>query len=419
MHDLISLKVMHSFFNRMRFNTLLLLILMGLFSTQAQQRLVEQVKKDIASLKVSADDYRRAAKKLEPALSHDDTKNKADTWMLAGKIKFNLYDRLMKTRAAGKEIDKTDAATTLLEGHEMMAKALLLDTVILRDKDGNTMLDKRTQRPKIKTRYSGRIMKEELAHLVDFGAAGGDFFMSEQWQKAYEAWGIYCDLAQAPAAVKQHVNVPDTVVGYYRFFQGLAAYHAGNDTDAVTCFNDALKLGYESKQLYDGWIDALRASGDKKALWQVANRAFTRYGATDSQYVNILINDYLKEKKFDSAMALLTRAMELHPHDAQYVDLMGQLIEAQRGHAAAEPYYRRALELDPDNVNASFHVGNVLYTRAMMLDRQKSADKATELYRQALPFVEKAYEHGLKTDTVRQVLSRLYYVLGSAKIDDL
>ncbi|MBP5560398.1 MAG: tetratricopeptide repeat protein [Muribaculaceae bacterium] len=409
---------MHSFFDRMRRNLFLLLIIICSFSAQAQQRLVEQVKKDIASLKVGADDYRRAARKLEPALNHDDTKDKADTWLLAGKIRFSLYDAMMKTRAAGKEIDKKEAATALLEGHEMMAKALSLDTVPILDKNGNPVIDKRTQRPKVKTRVSGRIVKEELTHLVDFGAAGGDLFMDKQWRKAYDAWGVYCELSQSPAAMKQKVAAPDSVVGYYRFFQGLAAYHAGEYDNAVARFSDALAKGYESKQLYDGWIDALIVIGDKQALWQVANRAFTRYGASERQYVNILINDYLKERKYEAATELLARAMELHPDDAQYVDLMGQITEAQHGHDAAEQYYRRAVEIDPDNTEASFHLGNVLYTRATLLDRSKD-DRATALYRQALPFIEKAYERGLRTDAVRQVLSRLYYVLGSGKIDDL
>ncbi len=409
---------MHSFFDRMRFHHILLLILLSSFTAHAQQRLVEQVKKDIATLKVSADDYRRAAQKLEPALSHDDTKDQADTWLLAGKIRFALYDSMMKTRAAGKEIDKKEAANVLLKGHEMMAKALSLDTVPVLDKKGNLVIDKRTQKPKVKTRVSSRIVKEELAHLVDFGAAGGDLFMDKQWSKAYNAWGIYCDLSQSAAAIKQKVAVPDSVVGYYRYFQGLAAYHAEEYNNAVARFDDALAKGYESKQLYDGWIDALLASGNKEALWRVANRAFTRYGASDRQYVNILINDYLKEKKYESAAALLTRAMELHPNDTQYIDLMGQLTEAQQGHDAAEQYYRRALEIDPDNAEASFHLGNVLYTRATILDNSKNS-QAIELYREALPFVEKAYERGLHNEAVRQVLSRLYYVLGSGKIDEL
>ena len=41
------------------------------------------------------------------------------------------------------------------------------------------------------------------------------------------------------------------------------------------------------------------------------------------------------------------------------------------------------------------------------------------LYREALPYLEQAQELGMKGDDLYNVLSRIYYVLGSQKFDEL
>ena len=50
-------------------------------------------------------------------------------------------------------------------------------------------------------------------------------------------------------------------------------------------------------------------------------------------------------------------------------------------------------------------------------DRRSEA--ATALYRESLPYVEKAYKLDPKNTDARKVLSRLYYVLGSNKLDEI
>ena len=59
----------------------------------AQHLLVDQAKKAISGLTMTVDSYERAFNKLKPAFSDDQTRNKAETWALANRIKIEQYDK--------------------------------------------------------------------------------------------------------------------------------------------------------------------------------------------------------------------------------------------------------------------------------------------------------------------------------------
>ena len=55
------------------------------FSASAQHMLVAQAKKDISGLTMTVDSYNKAFNRLKPALTNDETRNKAETWALAAR----------------------------------------------------------------------------------------------------------------------------------------------------------------------------------------------------------------------------------------------------------------------------------------------------------------------------------------------
>ena len=63
--------------------------------TTAQQRVLGDVKKKISSLTLTTDVYKSAIAALKPALTHDETKNMAETWYLQGKLQYGYYDKFI------------------------------------------------------------------------------------------------------------------------------------------------------------------------------------------------------------------------------------------------------------------------------------------------------------------------------------
>jgi len=390
----------------------------GFNIANAQQRLVNEVKKEISAMTTTVDSYKSSLRKIKKALEHEETKNKAETWWIAGRIQYSIYDKMMKNKAAGEKINSTDAGLALIDGYDKLQVALVKDTIILHNKKGVPIIDKKTGQHKVKTKFSKDIMNKVVNHIVDYSAVAGDFYLAGDWENAYKAWDIYCSTAKCQWAVNKKLNEPDSVIGYNRFFQGLAAYQAKHYDKAVLQLANARNLGYKKKALYDTWIDALINQRDTIYLVSVAHEAYDMLGAKDPRYVRILINHYLKSKDYDEANALLDEAIKTDSTVAEYYDLKGRLAETQIGIDEAVSYYKKAIKLNPEYAIALFDLGNALYTKAIASNDHRSND-AIILYNEALPFLEKAHQLMPHNENVKKVLSRIYYVTGSNKIDEL
>ena len=384
----------------------------------AQHRLVNEVKKEISGMTLTVDNYNNSLNKINKALEHNETKDQAETWWIAGKIHYSIYDKMMNNKASGEKVNLTNAGRALLDGYEKFQTALIKDTIKVTDKKGNPIIDKKTGKIKVKTKYSQDIINRILDHLVDYSAAAGDFYLAGDWENAYKAWDIYCETAKSYWAKKKKVNEPDSVIGYNRFFQGLAAYQGQHYDKAVDQLAKARNLGYKKKALYDTWIDALIKQRDTIYLVSVAHEAHDMLGAKDPRYVRILINHYLKTRNYEEANTLLDEVISSDSTVAEYYDLKGRLVDTQQGVDAALPYYRKAVELNPESPMALFDLGNALYLKAIR-DNEHRSDEALKLYDEALPYLEKAYKLMPRNEDLKKILSRIYYVTGNKKIDEL
>lgn len=81
------------------------LMLIAPAAATAQKRVVDDVKRIISSMTVGVDQYKLAQGKIKPALSHDETKDNSETWLVAGKVQFGLYDKYMAQKSVGKTVD--------------------------------------------------------------------------------------------------------------------------------------------------------------------------------------------------------------------------------------------------------------------------------------------------------------------------
>lgn len=418
---LMSVHSVNIFFFENKMRNLVLATVVSLWCVApgaAQQRLVNEVKKDISAMTLTVDNYRNSLKKINKALENDETKDKAEPWWVAGKIQFLIYDKMMNNKAAGEKIKSTDAALALIDGYDKFSEALSKDTVFIIDKKGNTIIDKKTGKKKFKTKYSQDIVNRILSHLVDYSAVAGDLYLAGDWENAYKAWDIYCTTAQSQWARKKKIVEPDSVIGYNRFFQGLAACQNNQYGKAVEMFALARNHGYRKKALYDAWIDALINEQDTIYLVSVAHEAHDMLATADPRYVRILINHYLKTRNYSEATVLLDEVLLTDPAVAEYHDLKGSLLDSQHAADEAISHYRKAVELNSELAMAQFHLGNALYSKAIAIDEQRSP-QALNLYREALTHLEKAHTLMPANEDVKRILRRIYYVVGSDKLDNL
>ena len=94
------------------------------FTVNAQHANVAEAKKAISGLTMTVDSYNKAFNKLKPALTDDETRNNAETWALANRIKIEQYDKYMDNRRVGKKIDIKAMGHTLIDAYDYSINAL-------------------------------------------------------------------------------------------------------------------------------------------------------------------------------------------------------------------------------------------------------------------------------------------------------
>lgn len=389
------------------------------FNAAGQQLAVDQAKKAITGLTMTVDSYNRAFAKLKPALTNEETANRAETWALANRIKIEQYDKYMDNRRVGKKVDIKAMCYTLLDAYDYSLTALTLDTVRILDKKGQPVIDKKTKRPKVKTKFSREVINRLVAHHDSYRIVGSELYNVKDWDGAYKAWEDYCRMAirnDDPRWAK-----PDSLIAEVRYYQGIAAWQRTDTIDAVRLFSMARHGGYSRKEAYDYALVCLSDLGNEEEVVNLAWEAFLKYGTSDPQYIRILINDFVNREDYSGANDLLDEAIEVNPNDDELQNLKGLVIEHQENIYEALPYYQRCIELNDSNASGQFNVGRYFYNKAMetrqnsRLYGKKLADLVNPIYREALPYLEKSYALNPHNADVRNALRDIYYKLGEAE----
>lgn len=392
-----------------------ILLIASLAFTQihAQRRLIIEVKQDLNALSLSADSYQNALNKLKPALTNDETKDDAYTWYLAGKISFSKFDKYRNMKVIGKSVDDKAMCSILLEGYDYMQTALKLDTIIEKDKNGNVKINKSTGQPKFKTKYSKEIHKIVLSHYNDYKNMGRSLYTSSQnLGQAYKAWDIYTSMPDNPSYPRLRETTSDSIIGEYRFYQGIVAKMDENYNNALSSFYKAIAKGYTKKDVFDYAISCAEHEKNDTVLVDIVRQAYTLYGKKDSQYIGILINYAIKHKKYDIATKIIDQAISDNPENAEYYDLKGVLLENQNGSIdASYEYFKKAVELDSDFIKANFDLGRYYYNMAL---RESETQQLKELLDKARPYLEKVYNAEPNNKAAKDALRNIYYNFNEA-----
>lgn len=385
----------------------------------AQQLLVDQAKKAITGLTMTVDSYNKAFNKLQPALTNDETRNRAETWALANRIKIEQYDKYMDNRRVGKKIDAKVMGHTLLDAYDYSLNALKLDTIHILDKKGEPVIDKKTKRPKVRTKYSKDVVNRLVEHHDNYRIVGSELYNIKDWDGAYKAWDYYCRMAARTDDSRW--RVPDSLVGEVRYYQGIAAWQKADTIDAIRLFSTARHMGYNHKEAYDYALVCLSDLGNDAEVVKLAWEAFLKFGTSDPQYIRILINDFISREDYSGANDLIDEAMETDSLDDELFNLKGLIIENQNDIFEAFPYYQRCIELNDSNALGLFNVGRYFYNKAQETRRnsrlygRQLANLVNPMYREALPYLEKSYAINPNNQDLINALRDIYYKLGEAQ----
>lgn len=352
---------------------------------------------------------------ITPAFSDPTTQNQAATYFIPGMAAYKQFDNMFAMQQLGKlnDNDKPAKARLLLKGYEYMSKALPLDSVAEVDKKGNT---------KIKTKYSKDIIGQIGGHYTDLYSAGIDLYNADDKQGAYDLWNLYTTVIPSNPAFAGKIQLPaDTVMAEVAYNQALAAWQIDKYDDALASFLKAKELGYNNKNIYDYAIGVASQAGKDDVVLALCNEALPLYGKEDPKYIGLIINDYIKNNKSKEALTVVDQAIANDPNNAQYYVIKGVLYEQEGVEGDPMPMYKKAIELDPTNSQATFRYAYLQLEKAREIYNNAPAGGAefkrvfdeefTPVMNEAVKYFEKTYELDDENIDALRGLEEGYYLL--------
>ncbi len=314
----------------------------------------------------------------------------------SGKAEFARYDKLFGEFTLAQQQNPNapdptikERAAALMNGFEMLQKALPLDTIIETNKDGSPKIDKKTGKPKFKTKYSKDIIALLSGHINDVLNVGNAGLMSNDFATSFKAFKFFRTLVGS--SLTEGVQFDPQTLADVSFYEGYSAYQLKDYNGAYNAFKSAIDKGYTENQIVD---------------------------FKNSCLANI-IQDYCDNKKYEDAIAYVDKAIVGDPSSALLYDMKGYIVEQKDGLDAAEQYYKKAVDLDKTFPNGFFDLGRVLFARGeKIIEDNPSATNAQlapqllPIYDKALPLFKKAQEldtDGTKTPQAKRFVEDLEY----------
>lgn len=212
-------------------------------------------------------------------------------------------------------------------------------------------------------------------------------------------------------------NLPaDSLFIYY---SGMAARNIEKWDVSENYFLEAAELGYAEGDTYLLLNEVYTDSQDSSKIEQNLKNGFERY-PNDDRILTTLINYYLKAQKNEEALVYLNAAIEGDPTNHSFYNARGVLYDMGKDYDSALENYKKAVELKDDFFDPILNIGVIYYNMAAeamnkandIFDNKKfevAKKAANDIFKESLPYIERANEITPNNEMVLETLKNLYY----------
>ena len=361
-------------------------------------------------------DFSGARAAINEALTNEETKDLADTWYTAGLIGYQELSKENEKTYLGQARDEKRAGEAVVESFDYWMKAADLAGKKVLDKKGNEVLaDKKTY---------ALLQKKVL-----------EYYKNQELVK----YGIYLndqrDFATAYGVFQRHLSIPelslmqneklqkempkDSIYDQYKYYTAIFAIQAEMHPEAIAVLEEMKDGNYEAitvnQFLYQEYVNVQ----DTANYVRVLQDAVVRF-PQEPWFLQNLINHYIFSGQEQEAINYLDQAIAREPNVAQYHLIKGNLNENQKNYEAALADFDRALAIDPTMADAEAGKGRVYYNQAVKMNEdaaliadakeyKKALEEMNAMFRQSMPFFEKAHELAPDNRDYMITLRGLYY----------
>ena len=362
-------------------------------------------------------DFDGARKAIEAALQDPSTKDLTNTWYIAGLVGYNEYQHYYIQRGMGQAVDDLTFSKPTSESYDYWLVA-----------------DKMSQVPNAKGKVDVKTRKNINSKMLEYYKGqtliiyGLQLYESGDYMGAFDAFKKHLDIPNLDMMQDPKLQaelVKDSIYYTYVVYAGRFLYSAKEYDKTINWFSqmnnpEVAGVAKESdivtanEFIYQCYYDQ-KDTANYVATLERSIKAFPN----ESWFIQNLINHYIFSGQLDMAYEYLTQAIADDPNVAQYYLIRGNLLEHGKKFEEAKADFQKTIELDPTIADAYAGMGRCFYNDAAertdavehISDNKayQAAKKELDvLYKQSLPYFEKAFELDQNRDYLILVKG-LYY----------
>ncbi len=262
--------------------------------------------------------------------------------------------------------------------------------------------------PGKKDDFTGDIKRNIGIQAVITFNCGSKFYNEKKYVEAAEAF-------QESVKLKEVIGQADTL-GIYN--TALCYERVKNHEGAAEMWKKCTEIKYGGADAYSGMANAYSALGKEDESLKALKAGRAAY-PKDLGMIISEVNYYLGKGDNASAEKAINEAIALDSKNPTLYFALGSVYDNLKQYAKAEESYKKALAIDPSYFDALFNLGAMKYNEGAELmnkikdiadDAQYTAEKAKadEMFKQALPYNEKAREVNPKDRDNLMMLKNIY-----------
>jgi tetratricopeptide (TPR) repeat protein len=352
--------------------------------------------------------FNEARELIKGALANAETKDDPKTWYVAGFIEDQQFSSERMKQMLGQQPNEAVMYDALLNVLQFFEKSYELD-------------QQPDAKGKIKPKHTKDIKGVLGADHIYYINAGAFYFNERNYQKAYESFEQYVKIANHPMFKGEKVAARDSNFMLAQYYAGVAATQIDNHEVAIAALKRASETDYSLNEVYQYLFGEYQTLQDTVNMEKTLEEGMKKVPGEQFFLLN-LINIYINTNRFDQAISFLKTAIGQTPDNANLYNVVGIVYEQNKDEENAMANFSKALSLEPDNADIQANMGRIYFNRAFNKQNeanaitdnklyQEEAQKAKTLFKEALPFFEKAHQLKPEEREYMVALRGIYYNL--------
>ena len=354
-------------------------------------------------------DFTEARALIKGALENPETKDDAQAWYVAGFIEDQQFSAERTKQILGQQPNEPVMYEALGAILPYFKKAYELDQLP-------------NEKGKIKPKYSKDIKSILGADHVYFFNGGAYYFDQKDYKKAYDFFNQYLEISELPMYAGTQTAEKDSTFMTVQFYAAVAATQLQDSPIAIKALERAKSSDFRLNDVYQYLSYEYKQAGDSVNYVKTLEEGYAKF-PNEEFFLMSLIDAYIQSSQNEKAISYLNTAIAQKPSDSQLYHALGIVYETGiKDYAKAEETFKKALEVNPESVESMSALGRIYYNQAvnkqgeanMINDSKKYQEELTiakDLFKQALPYFQKAHEMKPSESEYMVALRGIYYNL--------